>query len=70
MADPAHDDQIARYADMMAALGTETRLRIVIETACGPTRSSAAPIMNDGSTVEVTAITAASPIARGGAVAN
>ncbi len=23
------DDQIARYADMMAALGTETRLRIV-----------------------------------------
>jgi len=29
MADPAHDDQIARYADMMAALGTETRLRIV-----------------------------------------
>jgi ArsR family transcriptional regulator, arsenate/arsenite/antimonite-responsive transcriptional repressor len=29
MADAAHDDQIARYADMMAALGTETRLRIV-----------------------------------------
>lgn len=29
MTDPAHDDQIARYADMMAALGTETRLRIV-----------------------------------------
>ena len=29
MPDPAHDDQIARYADMMAALGTETRLRIV-----------------------------------------
>jgi DNA-binding transcriptional ArsR family regulator len=29
MADPQHDDQIARYADMMAALGTETRLRIV-----------------------------------------
>jgi DNA-binding transcriptional ArsR family regulator len=29
LADPAHDDQIARYADMMAALGTETRLRIV-----------------------------------------
>ena len=29
MADPPHDDQIARYADMMAALGTETRLRIV-----------------------------------------
>ena len=29
MADPVHDDQIARYADMMAALGTETRLRIV-----------------------------------------
>jgi DNA-binding transcriptional ArsR family regulator len=27
--DPQHDDQIARYADMMAALGTETRLRIV-----------------------------------------
>jgi ArsR family transcriptional regulator, arsenate/arsenite/antimonite-responsive transcriptional repressor len=24
-----HDDKIARYADMMAALGTETRLRIV-----------------------------------------
>ncbi len=29
MADPPYDDQIARYADMMAALGTETRLRIV-----------------------------------------
>jgi len=29
MANPPHDDQIARYADMMAALGTETRLRIV-----------------------------------------
>ena len=29
MADPPHDNQIARYADMMAALGTETRLRIV-----------------------------------------
>jgi ArsR family transcriptional regulator len=29
MADPLHDNQIARYADMMAALGTETRLRIV-----------------------------------------
>jgi DNA-binding transcriptional ArsR family regulator len=29
MADAPHDDQIARYADMMAALGTETRLRIV-----------------------------------------
>ncbi|MGO9173694.1 MAG: ArsR/SmtB family transcription factor [Rhodomicrobium sp.] len=29
MADALHDDQIARYADMMAALGTETRLRIV-----------------------------------------
>jgi DNA-binding transcriptional ArsR family regulator len=29
MADPVHDDQIARYADMMAALSTETRLRIV-----------------------------------------
>ncbi len=29
MANPTHDDQIARYADMMAALGTETRLRIV-----------------------------------------
>jgi ArsR family transcriptional regulator len=29
MVDPQHDDQIARYADMMAALGTETRLRIV-----------------------------------------
>ena len=29
MADHQHDDQIARYADMMAALGTETRLRIV-----------------------------------------
>ena len=29
MADPPHDDKIARYADMMAALGTETRLRIV-----------------------------------------
>jgi ArsR family transcriptional regulator, arsenate/arsenite/antimonite-responsive transcriptional repressor len=29
MADAAQDDQIARYADMMAALGTETRLRIV-----------------------------------------
>ena len=27
--DPQHDGQIARYADMMAALGTETRLRIV-----------------------------------------
>ena len=23
------DDRIARYADMMAALGTETRLRII-----------------------------------------
>ena len=29
MADTQYDDQIARYADMMAALGTETRLRIV-----------------------------------------
>ena len=29
MADPPHDNNIARYADMMAALGTETRLRIV-----------------------------------------
>ena len=29
MADAPYDDQIARYADMMAALGTETRLRIV-----------------------------------------
>ena len=29
MADAPHDDPIARYADMMAALGTETRLRIV-----------------------------------------
>ena len=29
MADASHDDPIARYADMMAALGTETRLRIV-----------------------------------------
>ncbi len=29
MAGALHDDQIARYADMMAALGTETRLRIV-----------------------------------------
>ena len=29
MASAQHDDQIARYADMMAALGTETRLRIV-----------------------------------------
>ena len=29
MADPKHDDQIARYADILAALGTETRLRIV-----------------------------------------
>jgi DNA-binding transcriptional ArsR family regulator len=29
MADAPADDQIARYADMMAALGTETRLRIV-----------------------------------------
>jgi len=29
MADATQDEQIARYADMMAALGTETRLRIV-----------------------------------------
>ena len=29
MADAPYDDQIARYADMLAALGTETRLRIV-----------------------------------------
>ena len=29
MANAPHEDQIARYADMMAALGTETRLRIV-----------------------------------------
>ncbi len=29
MAGSPRDDQIARYADMMAALGTETRLRIV-----------------------------------------
>ena len=29
MPNAIHDDQIARYADMMAALGTETRLRIV-----------------------------------------
>ena len=26
---PSPEDQIARYADMLAALGTETRLRIV-----------------------------------------
>jgi ArsR family transcriptional regulator, arsenate/arsenite/antimonite-responsive transcriptional repressor len=29
MADAPFDDQIARYADMLAALGTDTRLRIV-----------------------------------------
>ena len=29
MADAPYDDQITRYADMLAALGTETRLRIV-----------------------------------------
>lgn len=29
MTDAPQDGQIARYADMMAALGTETRLRIV-----------------------------------------
>jgi ArsR family transcriptional regulator, arsenate/arsenite/antimonite-responsive transcriptional repressor len=29
MADTPDDNKIARYADMMAALGTETRLRIV-----------------------------------------
>jgi ArsR family transcriptional regulator len=29
MADAPYDDQIARYADMLAALGTDTRLRIV-----------------------------------------
>ena len=29
MTDALHDDKTARYADMMAALGTETRLRIV-----------------------------------------
>src|SRR3974390_35569 len=29
MENHVHDGQIARYADMMAALGTETRLRIV-----------------------------------------
>jgi ArsR family transcriptional regulator len=29
MAEPHCDDQITRYADMLAALGTETRLRIV-----------------------------------------
>src|SRR3974377_2281371 len=29
MPDAPYDDQIARYADMMAGLGTETRLRIV-----------------------------------------
>ncbi|MBT3071316.1 metalloregulator ArsR/SmtB family transcription factor [Rhodomicrobium sp. Az07] len=29
MADAPQDKDIARYADMMAALGTETRLRIV-----------------------------------------
>jgi ArsR family transcriptional regulator, arsenate/arsenite/antimonite-responsive transcriptional repressor len=29
MAEPRCDDQITRYADMLAALGTETRLRIV-----------------------------------------
>jgi ArsR family transcriptional regulator len=29
MAEPPCDDQITRYADMLAALGTETRLRIV-----------------------------------------
>src|SRR3974377_1973974 len=29
MPDAPYDDQIARYADMLAALGTETRLRIV-----------------------------------------
>ena len=29
MTDAPYDDQIARYADMLAALGTEPRLRIV-----------------------------------------
>ncbi len=29
MVDAPYDDQITRYADMLAALGTETRLRIV-----------------------------------------
>lgn len=29
MVAPSPEDQIARYADMLAALGTETRLRIV-----------------------------------------
>jgi ArsR family transcriptional regulator, arsenate/arsenite/antimonite-responsive transcriptional repressor len=29
MADAPYDDQITRYADMLAALGTETRLRII-----------------------------------------
>ncbi len=29
MAGTPYDDQITRYADMLAALGTETRLRIV-----------------------------------------
>lgn len=29
MTDPLQDDRIARYADMMAALGTETRLKIM-----------------------------------------
>jgi ArsR family transcriptional regulator, arsenate/arsenite/antimonite-responsive transcriptional repressor len=29
MTDAPFDDQIARYADMLAALGTDTRLRIV-----------------------------------------
>lgn len=34
MADAPHGDQIARYADMLAALGTETRLRIVRLLLC------------------------------------
>ncbi len=41
----------------------------IMDTACAPTRLSAALSMNDGSTVDVTAITAASKRVRAGTAA-
>ena len=39
----------------------------IMETACGPTRANAALSMNEGSTVDATAMIAASQSTRGGA---
>ena len=55
---------------IMAKMMVETGLMVpIIDTACAPTRLSAAVSMKDGSTVDVTAITAASKTARLGTAA-